>query len=255
MDNNCEIEEKIRSGVFQLIQRRRGKSEIWTIFAQILKDDGTILNGYVCCRTCKKILKYDGKHSSNLNRHKCFNLASQNTSSKQVNAEDKQEAINACTTWIIEDCRPFTAIEGSGFRKMVHFFIKIGSRYGENVDIDDLLPDPSTLSRRITKTAQEKKNEVKSKISKIVSDGKSSITIDLWQDNYVRRNFLCATLHFQENFKMCDMVLGMKSMDFMRTSGQNIHCKLQSLLSEFGVDDLKNIVFVTDRGSNVIKAL
>ena len=45
----------------------------------------------------------------------------------------------------------------------------------------------------------------------------------------------------------------MKSIDFMRSSGQNLHRKLKNLLTELGVEDLKKIV--SDSGSNVNKAL
>ncbi|XP_065366938.1 uncharacterized protein LOC135959794 [Calliphora vicina] len=167
MDSYREIEEKINSGVYQLVQKRNRKSAIWSIFAEILKDDETILEGFVCCRNCKHILRYNGQQSSNLNRHKCFNLTTTSGSIKRVTEEDKQEAIDACTTWLIEDCLPFTAIDGTGFLEMVNLFLKIGARYGTNIDINDLLPDPSTLSSRITQTDQENENKEKSEIDNI----------------------------------------------------------------------------------------
>lgn len=47
----------------------------------------------------------------------------------------------------------------------------------------------------------------------------------------------------------------MKSMDFMSSTASNIRDKLNSLFAEFGVTDISNVVFVTDRGSNIISAL
>jgi len=84
---------------------------------------------------------------------------------------DKAEAIDKCTTWIVEDCRPFTAVQGAGFLKLVKFFIKIGATYGKHIDLEDLLPDPTIISRKFQKCANEKKAELQEEISSIVSDG------------------------------------------------------------------------------------
>ena len=48
-----------------------------------------------------------------------------------------------------------------------------------NIEFNDFLPIPSTLSRRIMRTVQGNKNELKLKISKLVINGEGSVTIDL----------------------------------------------------------------------------
>lgn len=135
------------------------------------------------------------------------------------------------------------------------FFIKIGATYGENVDVNDLLPDPTTISRKVQKSADEKKKQFRSEINEVVNSGGASATIDMWSDNYVKRNFLGVTLHYQKDFKLFDIVLGMKSMDFERSTGDNILRKLKTLFSEFGVQNIEAIKFITDRGTNIVKAL
>jgi len=110
---------------------------------------------------------------------------------------DKAEAIDKCTTWIVEDCRPFIAVQGAGFLKLVKFFIKIRATYGKHIDVEDLFPDPTTISRKIQKSANEKKGELHEEISSIVCNSGASATIDMWTDNYVKRNF-------HENFSLME---------------------------------------------------
>lgn len=254
MDLNT-ISDEIKNGNYTLVSQRKGRSFVWNILSKIVKPDKNILAGFVYCRTCSKVLKYTASQTSNLMRHSCCKELKQTLTVKTVTPLDKAEAIDKCTSWIVEDCRPFTAVQGAGFLKLVKFFIKIGASYGEHVDVEDLLPDPTTISRKIQKCASEKKTELQEEISSIVSNGGASATIDMWADNYVKRNFLGVTFHYQKDMHFYDIVLGMKSMDFNRSTGDNIRKKLESLFLEFNVSNIDNIKFVTDRGSNMVKAL
>lgn len=159
-DNHAFVAEKIANGVYTLSQRHKG---IWNVLSEILKEDETIVEGLVYCRTCRKLLKYSGHQTSNLNRHKGCQALKQPEVLKTVAADDKKNAIDICTAWVTEDCRPFSAITGSGLVKLVKFFIKKGATYGENVDVNDLLPDPTTISRKVQKSADEKKNNSEAK--------------------------------------------------------------------------------------------
>ncbi|KAH8284403.1 hypothetical protein KR044_004965, partial [Drosophila immigrans] len=188
----------------------------------IIKDDFTILQGYVYCRTCSMVLIFKNGQTTNLNRHACCKSIKECTVLKKVSALHKNEAVDKCAIWIAEDCRPFSAVSGSGFMQMIQFFIKMGATYGEHVDVEDLLPDPTTVSRKVQNKANEKKMEIKDEICNVVRSGGATATLDMWTDNYIRRNFLGVTLHYEKNFKFVDIVMGMKSMDFERSTGQNI---------------------------------
>uniref|UniRef100_A0A0K8U9M7 Transposable element Hobo transposase n=1 Tax=Bactrocera latifrons TaxID=174628 RepID=A0A0K8U9M7_BACLA len=72
MDYRDSVLQKIENGVYELSEKRKGKSKTWNVFAQIKKEDGTILDGFVCCRKCFRLYIYKGNSTSNLNRHKCF---------------------------------------------------------------------------------------------------------------------------------------------------------------------------------------
>ena len=44
-------------------------------------------------------------------------------------------------------------------------------------------------------------------------------------------------------------------MNFERSTAENINIKLHSSFETFGVDNSEKIMFVTDRGANICKAL
>lgn len=249
------ISEEIAKGNYTLSGQRKGRSLVWNVLAEIQESDETILEGFVYCRNCSKVLKYTAKNTSNLCRHKCCKDIKESQFLKTVSDIDKNEAIDKCSSWVIEDCRPFSTVHGSGFVKLVKFFIKIGAKYGEHVNVEDLLPDATTISRKVKKDANEKKQELKDEIKSVVNSGGASATIDMWTDNYIQRNFLGVTFHYQKDFKFFDLVLGMKSLDFERATGDNIMLKLQSLFNEFDIKNINKIKFITDRGANIIKAL
>lgn len=149
--------ENISNGTYTLPGRRKGRSFVWNVLSEILKPDETVVEGFVYCRSCLKVLKYCKGQTSNLVRHPCCKKIKEGQQLKTVTASDKNEAIERCTSWIIEDCRPFSAVQGSGFSKLVKFFIKIGANYSENVDVENLLPNATTISRKVQKYASEKK--------------------------------------------------------------------------------------------------
>lgn len=157
-----------------------------------------------------------------------------------------------CSLWLLQDCLLCNIIEGKGFPKILNFFIKLGAVYGENVDIVDLLPDSTTVAESIRTIAEEKKSKIKSHIEKMCSE--VSVTVDLWPDYYLKRHFLYATLHFQKNFELNNIHLGIKSTD-INICPRDVRTKLERLLNEFGITNMENIVFVTDSQSMVKDAL
>lgn len=79
MTDQNRIIANIDNGTYKLTQKR-GKSAVWSVFTEIKWSDGSTLEGFVYCRKCKHLLKFNGKQKSNLMRHKCF----ANTSGQEV---------------------------------------------------------------------------------------------------------------------------------------------------------------------------
>jgi len=103
---------------------------------------------------------------------------------------DKKLAIEKCSEWVVQNCHPFSAVSGNGLRSLAKFFIQSGTAYGANVDVDDPLPDATTLSRNAEKDAEEKRTMTSWELKEAVDNGGVSATIDMWTDQYVNKNFL-----------------------------------------------------------------
>jgi len=83
---------------------------------------------------------------------------------------DKKLAIEKCSEWVVQNCHPFSAVSGNGLRSLAKFFIQSGTAYGANVDVDDPLPDATTLSRNAEKDAEEKRTMISKKLKKAVDN-------------------------------------------------------------------------------------
>lgn len=240
------LEENLRSGKYKLIEKPKARSSVWKMFSAIAKEDGSIIEQWVYCRRCKKVYRNSEKRaSSNLIRHNCCNIVL-----KKISANDRKEIIEDFANWMIEDTQSVTVFEGGGFRKLAEKFIKIGARYGVDMDVNDLMPSPTAVSQSISQKAAEQKSEVKRKIEEFTRY--ATVSVDFWTDNNISRHFLSATLHYVRNFHVYTLALGVKSMDNTTTSNETTtQKKLMKLLSEFGIDDTTDLLFVVESRTNV----
>lgn len=99
------IKSEIDAGKYTVTQRHKGKSLIWNILCEILREDGTVVEGWIFCSTCRKVLKFIINQTSNLSRHKCCITLRKPKELKKVSESDKKEAIEKCTQWVVQDCR------------------------------------------------------------------------------------------------------------------------------------------------------
>lgn len=70
MESHESILDKIANGIYKICPKQKGKSQVWKVFSEVKKDDATLLQNVVFCRICNHILKFNGKQTSNLVRHK-----------------------------------------------------------------------------------------------------------------------------------------------------------------------------------------
>lgn len=251
-----DISEKVKNGIFTLTNKTgRTYSKVWEIFCQIQKDDETIIKEYVVCRMCKKVYKYNSRSTSNLLKHKCYiinNVRNESQPTAPVTKKTKTEAISKATMWIVEDCRPFTTIEGSGFKKLAEHLIEIGNKCG-NINVNDVLPHSTTISRNVSKIKCNLMNSLTPDFEIMNSQG-FAVTTDLWTDNFIRKTYITITSHFVKNGKLIEILLGLKPMHNEKTTAENILNKAIAILAEYQLIFSEKVTVVTDRGSNMIKA-
>jgi hypothetical protein len=143
-----------------------------------------------------------------------------------------------------EDLSPFDIVQKPGF---VKFLLK------NNVIKDAKeLPDPTTVSRSGLQAVYD---ETVSAVKTILKDSPKTIgvTTDMWTDNFKKRSYMTVTVHFcLSNFRMQSMVLCTSVFTAAHT-GDNIAAQLKKILIQFGLED-KTLIYITDQGSNIVKA-
>jgi len=73
--------------------------------------------------------------------------------------------------------RPFTLVEGVGFIDFAKKLVAIGAKYGADVNVEELLPSRTTVSRHLADVVARKKDVLVSKLAQV---SKFGITTDLW---------------------------------------------------------------------------
>lgn len=272
-----EVKNRIKDKVYNLVDVGNRKSSVWKVFRRIQDQEGNFIDGFVCCNVCKNVLKYLRRNgNSNLSRHKCFKLHvnNPNTNSmlnfvsgakKVTMPENMKLSLNdSCVAFIVRDIRPMYALQGSGLADLLSIFTLIGLKFGflAPEHCSDLLPHPTTITRKIIKMADNVIPFLTDLMSPIYKNIGGGITIDIWTDNFKKRSYMSLTTHFtDENFNLHDRILATYFLpgDLPKT-GVNLKSEIFKILRQFKIFEAlskypKRVVFVTDRGSNLICGL
>lgn len=200
----------------------RGRSKVWGTFSRIVDEAGIENPDVVVCNTCKNVYKFD-KSTSNLVKHKCYLMANtRKRSHPEVDAdvESKKMCIKFATEWTIKNGRSFNIIADSGLKNMAQFFISVGAKFGENINVESLLPHPTTISRNIGALYEFNFNEIK----KEKVDGTKfgyGITSDIWTDDFYKISYISLTIHYVAEGTLKNRLLAVKSMEGKSCTGKN----------------------------------
>ena len=215
MEQRESIKSKLLSKEYKL-KLKRGRSKVWDTFRSVEDANGTQIENIVACSTCFTVLKYSNC-TSNLVKHKCVVAAkSKNTPLEEpeviVSSETKAQIFDAATEWTTKNCRPFSIIQDSGLRKLFELFVRVGAEYGRTVNIDSIIPHPSTLSRKVSELYQTESNKTKDEISNAKGLG-YCISSDVWTDNFLKQSYVSCTIHFIKDAQIISRLLAVKSME------------------------------------------
>ncbi|XP_059220109.1 uncharacterized protein LOC106081320 [Stomoxys calcitrans] len=282
---NDLISDRIAKEIYTISQRSQAKNNsfIWHVMAEIRKGNGRLLQNKVYCRKCHKVFNYFSQHISSLKYHKCCQelkdtikaknsgkgkpqrdddinspMSENNSTANMVSAQPKPtegigvvEALSA-----IEDGNPyFDILTSQGFPKLITKISSIAKPYGSNINFADLLPDSYTLHHHLHKMAQEAKAKVKNDIVELNKSGALAATIHVWNDTYIRRTFVGVLLHYHKDSQIFDIAMGMKSMDYEKSSSADVNRKLSTLFNEFGIETLNDFKFVSTGKATLLSAL
>ncbi|KAI2646914.1 Transposable element Hobo transposase [Labeo rohita] len=178
---------------------------------------------------------------------------------KQLPTHIKQETIEKCVEVCCLDIRPYDFVAGKGFVDISQHFVDVAAKYGK-FDVKHVLPHPTTVSRHVKGRVQVLQASVAAEIKPIIETYGCAITTDIWTEDYHKTSFISGTIHYtNNNFDLVSRVLfGAPFESGVSKTGENIRSLLFQKLCEFGIDASLlsgRVVFVTDRGANIVAAL
>jgi hypothetical protein len=143
------------------------------------------------------------------------------------------------------DLSPFNIVEKPGFRT---FLLQTGL-----VQNPDDIPKADALSRGGLDSVYDTTLDA---VKQLIETSKTAIvamTTDMWTDNYRRRSYAAFTLHFcNDDYELKSLTLKTALFEGAHT-GENIKQEMEETAEEFGIQS-KKIIYVTDNGSNIVKA-
>ncbi|RWS18884.1 transposable element Hobo transposase-like protein [Leptotrombidium deliense] len=131
------------------------KSEAWKLFKRVYVDEKK--EDSECCNNCNAVLVHKKKTgTSGLLNHKCISVGIKSDQASitkifeatKINSQEKAKLIEAAVLFAAKDLRPFSILDGDGFRAVAEQLIYIGNKYGR-IDLNDALPHSTTISRNV----------------------------------------------------------------------------------------------------------
>jgi len=156
------------------------------------------------------------------------------------------------------DLRPFNIVQGDGFKCLGQGLINLGADFGK-VDVESILPHPTTISRKTAAVAQRVRDTFLPEVKEAVENGTCALDTDMWSDKYTKTNYLTVEAQYcTDEFELKSQTLfTVKFPPKLKKTGRNIRKLMDSELEKMGsaLEDVRKNVFTTDQGSSMITAL
>ena len=95
------------------------------------------------------------------------------------------------------DLRPFTEIAGDGFRGLLIVCTDIAQNVQGKIDIQDLLPHPTTISQNLDVYADKVRQALKGAIQYILEEFLCTVfTTDMTTEYYTKTSYSALTSHY-----------------------------------------------------------
>lgn len=259
-----EIKDGIVSGEFFHRLKTIGldgkgiRASCWTIIHEIIDSNNNLIPQYFYCTKCEQIIHnaYKQGTTNKLNRHGC-----KRKMSNPITKQDKDKLKFAAAKFIADDIRPYSSVEGNGFKSLCFEIMKFGQTH-TNATMNDLeaaLPCRNTVRDGVKVISDESREFIKAEIRKAIDGGCIAIIIDAWSDDYVHQSYLgmIAVLAYETpdgtivNKKFTLQVDAMK--EYVKSKSV-IMAHFYRVLESYGLcrsEVKQNVIVVHDRGGNI----
>ena len=133
-----------------------------------------------------------------------------------VSSEIKRLISDACAKMCSFDIRPYEMVSGRGFELLCQTLIDVGRKITTPTNVSTILPDPTTVSRRVQILADgindiflnqfllscfiESRKKFISHLSEHLKNVKMiGVTGDYWKNSFTSDSYLTITLHYHLN--------------------------------------------------------
>ncbi|CAF1153450.1 unnamed protein product [Rotaria magnacalcarata] len=236
-------------------------SAVWNSFNYIYVND--IKQEYVICNQCEDLLVYKpscgtnslSKHIRSCQKVKAVvshdqpNINQFYASSKTepaISNRVKQEIKVACVEFVALDCRSFKTIRGVGFKNLAQKIFD-AAKYlpiSKDINIEKLLPHPTTISRDVNKLYNKKHQQLISICEKLLV---YTVVVDFWKNTHTGIQYCGISLHhISDDWKLHCFVLGCCHYDLESNSAINTRKFVESKLSEYRLELNGNVYIVSD---------
>ena len=182
---------------------------------------------YVSCVHCHSVLSNDSKKggTSHLCRHagsckppttSSVKIESYFKTKSNIPRSVKDDLTNRCTEFVCKDMRPFETLAGEGFANLAQFFINIGVKYGQvsGSQLKELLPHPTTASRRVGELYSKVKTDVIAELASHVNENGGGITRDMRTEPFTCTSYITVTVHYvSSDWTVVERVLATREFD------------------------------------------
>lgn len=172
--------------------------------------------------------------------------------------EHKEMMIDAAVDFVALDMRPLNALNGIGLHSLLMNYGVLWKHYGTTgASPPNLLPGVDAVSNKIKKRARNLRLTLTNVLNNQFSNVGGAILLDIWTDDYRKIDYLGITVHYiNDSFEHNVRIIACTALSIeKRKTGEYLRKKITHVLNFYGINLSKNVVFVTDRGSNVKKAL
>ena len=114
---------------------------------------------------------------------------------RELSREAKEEISNLCVKFSALDLRSYNVVKGDGFRYLAQGLIDVGADLGK-VDVNTLLPHPSTVSKKTTAVAQRVRDTFLPEVKAAVKEGACDFDTDMWSDKHTKTSYITVEVQY-----------------------------------------------------------
>jgi len=257
-NDRSEVIKKLEKGEYLITKKKteKNRSSVWECFGIVVDAVSGIKLPWIACFDCKSPYVYlKNVGTSSAARHNCSIIEKNDGIQLNLN-EFKPYLTIQLVKLACNDQRPFSIVNGNGFKIFCTSLLEIGVKFG-GVELNEILPDSTTISRNVEKMKRDSKRKFADLIAPTVENIGAAFTTDIWIDKYKKNSYISVTCHYTMAWKIVERVLGTFLFMHDKKLAVNIREELLSKLAQFNLRliNVDRIVFVTDGGSNMLLAV